>query len=410
MPLTAKQVESAKPSARDHVLSDGHGLYLFIATNGTKSWHFRYTLHKKRSRVSFGTYPAISLQRARELRAEAIVEVAKGLPQKVRQKPNTHTDDTFKAAAERWYEHKAKAGRAPSTLEKMRTYLDKDILPELGKKRVSEITRADCTRVQERIEKRKALNVSKKARGWLREIFSQEIARGNCEYNPASELKYIAQEAPKAKPYPHLLEAELPDFLRALDRSKSRFIQRAAAWMTIWTASRPGMVRFAEWTEINLDAARWTIPAERMKMGRDIIIPLPVQLVALLRELHKLTGKHRFLYPGIGWKNEVISENTINQVFARIGYKGRMVGHGTRHTASTLLREHSWEKDHVEMQLSHLEGGVAGDYNQAKYLLPRAAMMQWYADYLDALKTTGITPRLAKMFAAKVNIHPRTTT
>ncbi|USU17877.1 tyrosine-type recombinase/integrase [Paraburkholderia fungorum] len=257
-------------------------------------------------------------------------------------------------------------------------------------------------------QKRNALNVSKKVRGWLREIFSQAIARGKCENNPASELKVIAKEAPKAKPYPHLLEPELPDFLKALDRSTSRFIQHTAAWMTIWTASRPSMVRFAKWTEIDFDSALWKISREKMKMRRDIVISLPAQLVAQLRELYKQTGKQRYLYPGIGWKNDVISENTINGVFARIGYKGRMVGHGTRHTASTLLREHGWEKDHVEMQLAHIEEGTAGDYNQAKYLAQRIAMMQWCADYLDALKTTGITPKLTAQFAARVNVYSRT--
>ncbi|NML33884.1 tyrosine-type recombinase/integrase [Paraburkholderia antibiotica] len=293
MPLTAKQVEAAKPSSRDYILNDGDGLFLFVATSGTKSWHFRYSLAGKRARVSFGVYSTISLQRARELRAHALIQISQGLHPKPRQKSKASDDDTFKAAAELWYKGKENAGRAPGTLNKFRTYLDKDILPELGNKRLPEITRADCARVQERIEKRNALNVSRKARGWLREIFSHAIARGKCEYNPASELKVIAKEAPKSKRYPHLLEPELPDFLRALDRSTSRFIQRTAAWMTIWTASRPGMVRFAEWSDVNLDAALWTIPQEKMKMRRDIVIPLPEQLVARLRELYKQTGQQQ---------------------------------------------------------------------------------------------------------------------
>jgi len=160
-----------------------------------------------------------------------------------RQQAENSDDGIFRAAAELWYKSKQDAGRSASTLDKIRTYLDKDILPELGSSKLVNITRVDCARVQERFEKRDALNVSKKARGWLREIFSQAIARGKCEYNPASELKVIAKPAPKAKPYPHLLEPELPDFLRALEKSASRLIAYVAAWMTIWTASRPGMVR-----------------------------------------------------------------------------------------------------------------------------------------------------------------------
>ncbi|MBP0714221.1 integrase arm-type DNA-binding domain-containing protein [Burkholderia sola] len=409
MSLTAKQIEAAKPSNRDYILNDGDGLFLFVATSGTKSWHFRFTLAGKRARVSFGVFPTISLQRARELRAQAIIQVANGVHPKVRKsKANDSAEDadTFQAAAELWYKGKVDAGRAATTLNKFRTYLDKDILPELGRMRVSAITRADCARVQARIEKRDALNVSKKVRGWLREIFSQAIARGKCEYNPASELRVIAKEAPRARPYPHLLEPELPAFLQALERSTSRFIQRAAAWMTIWTASRPGMVRFAEWAEIDFDSACWTIPGPKMKMRRDIVIPLPTQLIDLLRELFKLTGQHRYLYPGIGWKNVVISENTINRVFSGIGYKGRMVGHGTRHTASTLLREHGWNKDHVEMQLAHVEEGTAGDYNQALYLPQRSAMMQWYADYVEALRQ-GLTAQQLEAFSRRVNVYKR---
>ncbi|RQR79228.1 DUF4102 domain-containing protein [Burkholderia sp. Bp9012] len=410
MALTARQVEAAKPASRDYTLNDGDGLYLFVAENGAKFWHFRFTHAGKRSRISLGLYPKLSLQRARELRVVAQQQLSNGKRPDVWEKSakqRTKADDTFAATAEAWYQQKKNVGRAEQTLDKYRAYLDKDILPELGRKRLSEITRADCTRVQERIEKRDALNVSKKVRGWLREIFSHAIARGQCEHNPASELKVIAKEAPKSKPYPHLLEPELPGFLRALDKSTSRFIQQVAAWMAILTASRPGMVRYAEWSEIDLDAARWTIAGDKMKMRRDIVIPLPTQLIDLLIKLQQRTGNNRWLFPGIGWKNEVISENTINKVFSLIGYKGRMVGHGTRHTASTLLREHGWEKDHVEMQLAHIEQGTAGDYNKAKYLAQRAAMMQWYADYLYALKTMEITQKLENEFKARVNIYSR---
>ncbi|MGF6372162.1 integrase [Paraburkholderia sp. RAU6.4a] len=119
----------------------------------------------------------------------------------------------------------------------------------------------------------------------------------------------------------------------------------------------------------------------------------------------ELTGRHRYVFPSIGTKHEVISENTINLVFSKIGYKGRMVGHGTRHTASTLLREHGWIKDHVETQLAHLEEGIAGDYNHAKYLVQRRAMIQWYADYLDVLKT-GMQPAQQQSFAQRVNQKP----
>lgn len=410
MALTELQVKAAQSKAKPYSLTDANGLHLYVTEKGHKHWHFRYRLDGKQPRISLGTYPHVTLKMAREFAAECRVMLARGTDpgQKRKQDKQESADNqtkTFSAAAELWYGHKEKTGKSKSSLDKMRTYLDKDILPLLKSKPVASITRADCTRVQERIEARKAYNVAKKVRNWLREIFSQSIARGWCEYNPASELRTIAIPAPKSKPYPHLREPELPGFLCALSQSTSRQINRTAAWMTIWTATRPGIVRWAEWAEIDLDKATWTVPAAKMKMREPFTTPLPTQLVAALKELHKLTGRQRWLFPGIGTKNEVISENTICQVFHRIGYKGRMVGHGSRHTASTLLRDHRWHKDLVEAQLAHKEAGSAGDYNFAAYLIYRRTMMQWYADYLDALRV-GMNRTKADKFARRVNAAP----
>ncbi|MOA03340.1 putative prophage CPS-53 integrase [compost metagenome] len=162
------------------------------------------------------------------------------------------------------------------------------------------------------------------------------------------------------------------------------------------------MVRWAEWTEFDFDKKLWTIPATKMKARRDHVLPLSSQALAALQDLHRSTGRGRYLFPGIGSKKAVISENTINLTLKKVGYKGKLVGHGTRHTASTLLREHGWEKAHVEAQLAHIEAGVAGIYNKAQYLPQRQAMMQWYADYLDCLEK-GMTPTERTAFDNSVN-------
>ncbi len=410
MPLTAREVQTAQFQDKSYGLADGNGLFLWVTPEAQKYWHFRYRINGKQPRISLGVYPTVSLQLAREKAHEARLLVARGIdPGQKRKDDRRQSIETrttlFKDAAEDWIKAKQDAGRSASTLDKMRTYLDKDILPVLGNKYLPEVSRANCVDVQTRIEKRGALNVAKKARGWLREIFSRAIAKGKCELNPASQLRFVAKEAPRSAPYPHLLEPELPDFLRALEASTSRPISRTAAWMELWTTCRPGMIRFAEWTEIDLDAGIWTIPAAKMKMRRKHVTPLPTQLIAQLKALHPLTGRHQYLFPGIGTKNPTISENTINNVFRLIGYKGRMVGHGSRHTASTLLREHNWAKQLVDAQLSHKEKGTAGDYNHAIYLRQRKLMMQWYADYLEALKA-GLTPAQSKTFARRVNGNP----
>ena len=198
----------------------------------------------------------------------------------------------------------------------------------------------------------------------------------------------VAAEGPKETQYPHLYESELPDFLRALRGSRSRLIATTATWMTLYTASRPGIVRMAEWSEIDLDNALWSVPAEKMKMRRPHLVPLPVQVVDLLRELHRATGQGRWVFPSTGPKLPYISDATINKCIAMIGYKGRLTGHGSRHTFKTLVSEHGWKEKWSDRHLAHLKKGEEKTYNKAEHLGARRIMTQWYADYLDCLLYT----------------------
>ncbi|MCP2070567.1 UNVERIFIED_ORG: integrase [Pseudomonas lini] len=408
-PLADTVLSSLEPESKEYRESYGiDRIYFVVAANGRKRWELRYkrVAEGSWSWLGLGGYPEISAKRAREKAAEAIELIERGIePAKQKQAAkkavDAATSSTFRAVATAWLEKKEKDGRADSTLDKIRTYLDKDLFPALGDLQISSITRRQCADIQAGIEARGAFNVAKKTRGWLKEIFSRAIAQGLMEYNPASELLVIAAEAPPTQQYPHLLEHDLPDFMRAMQRTTSRLVARTAAWLTIWTASRPGMTRWAEWTDLDLDAGIWSVSAEKMKMDRDILIPLPTQAVAALLELREFTGRSRYLFPGTG-HTPVISENTINKVFAGIGYKGKLVGHGTRHTASTLLNEHDWNKNYIEMQLAHKEPGISGVYNKAKYLAQRRHMMQWYADYLEALRD-GLTEDQRKEFKSSVN-------
>lgn len=395
-PLADTVLATLDPEAKEYRESYGvDRIYFVVSPNGRKRWEFRYKKHTgKWSFMGLGGYPEVSAKRAREKAQQAMQLLDKGIDPVESKATATAADvtskqNTFRAAAEAWYDKKSKEGLAKSTLDKVRTYLDSDILPALGDKQLDDISRKDCAALQKTFENRDAHNVAKKARGWLNKIFSYAIASGLTENNPASELLVVAAPAPKTQQYPHLLEPELPEFLRALRRSTSRRIALTAAWMTLYTASRPGMVRYAEWKEIDLEAGLWSVPAAKMKMRRDHLVPLCTQLVALLQDLHPQTGQNKWVFPGIGSTTPVISENTIGKVFAQVGYKGKLVGHGTRHTASTLLREHEWPKDFVEAQLAHKEEGVSGVYNQAGYLKQRREMMQWYADYLSALEVGG---------------------
>lgn len=399
-PLADTVLASLEPEEKAYRELDGLGLYLRVKPNGSKSWELRYKRpNGKWSWKGLGGFPAVSGKAARRAAEDLRRQLSDGID--IANLDEQGDLPTFRASAEHWYQRKLDVGRSPGTTSQMRRYLDKDILPRIGDKPLAEITRADCTAIQRGIEVREAHNIAEKVRSWVNQIFSEAIAEGLCELNPASELRHIAAKAPETNHYPHLLEDELPDFLKALKASRSRPATCEAVWMVLRTASRPGMVRFSEWSEISFEDGLWVIAAEKMKMRRDHVVPLATQTLEALRELRLQTGRQRLIFPGQGPKNPVLSEGTINQAIGRIGYKGKLVGHGTRHTASTLLREHGWRKELVEAQLAHKEGGVAGIYNQAKYIEKRRAMMQWYADYLDALPV-GMTEQDLERFAALI--------
>ncbi|WP_159813972.1 integrase arm-type DNA-binding domain-containing protein [Pseudomonas sp. 18058] len=395
-PLADTVLNSLEPDAQEYRELHERGLYFRVKPNGGKSWQLRYkNAARKWSWMGLGSYPEVSAKRAGEEADKLRKLISNGIDpqeQKLTAKAATVAAKTrtFRVAAEGWLKAKVDTGLADSTLYKIRTYLEKDILPALGDMQLDEITRTDCAALQASLEARNAHNVAEKCRAWINQIFGRAIALGLTENDPASRLRDIAAPAPKTQQHPHLLEPELPEFIRALKTTTSRLPAKTAAWLCIWTASRPGMVRLAEWVEIDFEAATWTTPAAKMKMRRNHVAPLPKQAIDALFELRRVTGRSRWLFPGVGPKNPTISENTINKVFAGIGYKGRLVGHGTRHTASTLLRENGWQKDHIEAQLAHKEEGISGIYNKAQYLEQRTTMMQWYADHLDTLAAPNV--------------------
>lgn len=245
MPLTVLQIKASKPAEKAFTLSDSSGLALLVKPNGSKYWHFRYRFQGRAARMSLGVYPHVSLQEARELATECRSLLKQGTNPGTKRRDDKLQQqeaglNTFSRAAEYWYQFKSDSGRSPATLKKIRDYLDKDLLPSLGEKQLSVITRGDCANLQASIEKRGAFNVADKTRTWLKQIFSQAIARGLCEHNPASELHAIAIAPPPTQHYPHLHENELPEFLQALSKTTSRLPARIASWMTILTASAPG--------------------------------------------------------------------------------------------------------------------------------------------------------------------------
>jgi integrase len=402
-PLADTVLASLESEPREYRESYGvDRIYFVVNPSGRKRWEWRYKKPStgKWSWLGLGSYPDVSAKGARSRALDFADMLDRGIDPSA-PAVAAPTAPLFREVAELWYEKRERDGRAPKTLKGMRLALDNDILPALGQTPIDVVTRRQCAELQKSIERRGAHNTSEKVRSWLGHIFGMAIANEWCENNPASNLVDIAEKAPGENQFPHLLEPELPDFLRALRHTPCKLPARTAAWMVLRTASRPGMVRFAEWSEIDLDAKLWSVPGRKMKMGRDHLVPLSDQVVSDLLELRRQTGRSRYLFPSEGPKSEVMSDGTINKVFAQAGYKRRMTGHGSRHTCTTILTEHGWPEAWTDMQLAHKKVGLRAVYDKAAYFEKRAVMMQWYADYLQALED-GMTPEQVEAFSVRV--------
>lgn len=399
MPLTDTAVRQAKPQDKPYTLKDSDGLFLYVAPNGTKSWHYRFTWHGKQPRISIGTYPAIGLRDARARRDEANTLVAKGIdPRSERRRAKAeaavHQENTFEAVAERWYSFKlprwsaARKGAAAQA----RFYLDKDLIPELGRIPVGEVTRADVLRALRRVERRGALNSARKCRSWLNEVFRFAMAEGLIDTNPASDLDIVAMPEPPVQHNPFLRREELPEFLSLLRDFKMAEYVRSAIRLLLLTGVRGIELRTAEADHFDYDAQLWSIPPGivkqlqkrvRTKSGEipPYLVPLSRQAVEEAKRVHKLTGGYRLLIAGRNDPRKPISDGTVNSAISRMGYKGRLTGHGLRATMSTALNEMGYEEKWIDAQLSH----IGDSYNHAEFVEQRRAMMQDWADYLDGL-------------------------
>lgn len=407
MPLTDTAVRQAKPAEKDFTLTDGSGLSIFIATNGTKSWHFRYSWHGKQPRMSLGTYPEITLKEARELRDQARALVAKGVDPRSQRREEKRVAagnavKTFEVVANEW--HKFKSPRVAESKKgaayQSRFYLDKDLIPVLGKIPIADVRRGDVLTALRRIEDRGSLNSARKCRAWLNEIFRYGIASGYLEMNPASDLDIVAAKEPPVKHNPMLRQHQLKKFLHDLRAFKGTAgYVKSAIRILLLTGVRTGEVRQATINQFDLDNALWTIPPDTVKQLRKVIrskggdevppylVPLSRQAVEEVRNVHKLTGCYKLLIAGRNEPTKPISDNTVNNALRRMGYEDQLTGHGIRATISTALNEMGYNEDWIEAQLSHASSSkVRKTYNHAEYVEQRRGMMQDWADYLDALE------------------------
>lgn len=393
MPLTDLSVRNAKPGARLQKLSDGRGLQLHITPAGSKLWRWAYRFDGKQKLMALGIYPDVSLAQARQTANEARALLAEGTdPMEQRKtdkiKQERSVDNTFEIIARAWWKHWSPA-RSARHAEYVIRRLEADVFPSLGTRPVDEIHAPEVVKMIKIIEERGALDIAKRSLQTCGQIFRYAIAHGYATRNPATDIRPgDILTVRKKQNYARLDAKELPDLLRRIEVYQGSSVTRLAMKLMAMTFVRTSELIGARWEEFDLDKARWDIPSERMKMRTPHIVLLSRQTVQLLRTLHTLTGHRELLFPGDRDHRKPMSNNTILKALERMGYKGRMTGHGFRGIASTVLHEQGWPHEHIELQLAHQErDDTSAAYNHAQYLKPRAEMMQWWSDYLEQCMT-----------------------
>lgn len=399
MPLSDTKIKNAKPGVKPdgtvtdkpYRISDERGLYLEVSPKGGKYWRFKYRINGKEKRLSLGVYPDVPLKLARERRDEYRRKVADRIdPSELRKAEKISQADleSLEFVAREWHS-KYKINWSKSHADKTLTRLEKNVFPWLGKMNISEITPPQLLSVLRRIENRGAIETAHRIHQVCGQVFRYAVATGRAERDTAADLKGALPPA-KSKHHASIVEPrKIGELMRAIDFYSGHFVTGCALRFAPLVFVRPGELRHAEWSEIDLISAEWRIPAEKMKMKTLHIVPLASQAIDLLEELQPLTGKGKYLFPSIRTNSRPMSENTINAALRRLGYsKEDMTGHGFRSMASTLLNEMGWNRDAIERQLAHSErDGVRAAYNYAEYLPERKKMMQSWADYLDGLKS-----------------------
>ena len=387
--LTDTRVKSAKPKDTAYKLSDERGLHLLVYPNSSKLWQLRYRYEGKEKTASLGKYPDVTLAQAREKRDKMRQQLANAIDpveaqRAVKEAKKVAQAHSFEAVARTWYTSWSST-KSPRHAVYVLRRLEADIFPVIGLRPVSELQAPELVAMLKTIEKRGALDIAKRAHQTTGLILRYAIAHGVAQRNPAADIKPSDILASSAKSnYARIDAKELPDLLRKIEGYQGTPVTRLAIKLMALTFVRTGELIGARWDEFDFTAAEWRIPAQRMKMRTPHIVPLSKQAIALLQVLHGVTGHRTLLFPGERDHSKPISNNTILKALERMGYKGRMTGHGFRGLASTVLHEHGFEHMHIELQLAHQERDrVSASYNHALYLKPRAKMMQWWSNHLE---------------------------
>lgn len=379
--LTDAQIRSAKRAEKPRKISDGGGLHLLVASNGGRYWRYNYRFNGKQKTLALGVYPDVSLAMARGRHQRARQLLADGIDPGAQREASAKT---FETVAREWHT-RWKENRHQRHAYYVLRRLEADVFPEIGSSQLSDLTAASFRDTVRKIEDRGALDIAKRVLNTCGQIMRYAIANDLTAHNPVAGIKPADILKPrKHRNYARIDAADLPELLHAVDGYVGSEHTRLALQLMALTFVRTSELIGARWTEIDEKEARWSIPAERMKMKTPHIVPLSKQALAVLKQLREISFDRELVFPGDLDSAKPMSNNTLLFALYRLGYRGRMTGHGFRGVASTILHEQGWPHEHIELQLAHQErNAVSAAYNHALYLKPRAEMMQAWADYLD---------------------------
>lgn len=404
MKLTDTAIKAAKPRVKPYKLFDGEGLYLLINPDGSRWWRLKYRYGGKEKLLALGTYPGTGLKKARDKRDDARNllddDIDPNAHRKAEKAARADRDaGSFEVVAREWQAKQSEtwaAGHSERVLRRLVLY----VFPRIGGEPIGSVTGPQLLDVLRRIEARGTVETAHRVKESLGAIFRYAVATHRATHDPSAALKGALATA-QNKSYAAITEPkQVGELLRAIRGYSGAEITRCALQLLPLVFVRPGELRAARWEEFEFDVTppqpgkkpkhpdpQWRIPAARMKMREQHLVPLSTQAVAILRELHARTGPEGYLFPSVRGKSNYMSENTINAALRNLGYTSEQhTGHGFRHMASTLLHERGYKSELIERQLSHGDRNpMRAAYNFAEYLPERRKMMQEWADYLDGL-------------------------
>lgn len=388
-PLTNTEIKQAKSKEKEYSLSDGKGLMLSVRPSGSKVWIFKYyrPFTKKRTNLTFGPYPEISLAEARKMHLEANTLLAKDIDPKEQRdqeaiRGKEDAENTFKSVAEQWFEVKRTNVTENYAIDVWRSF-ERHVFPSIGNHPISRLKATTAIQTLKSIAAKGSLETVKRLCQRINEVMTFAVNVGMIDSNPLAKIN-AAFEAPKTKNMPTLTPQELPFLMQKLSTASIKLTTRCLIEWQLHTMTRPSEAAGATWAELNLERGLWVIPANRMKNGKEHSVPLTDQTLALLEVMKPISHHREFIFPADRDPSRHTNEQTANAALKRMGFAGKLVSHGLRAIASTTLNEQGFDPDVIESALSHIDSDeVRRAYNRADYLERRRSLMAWWSEHIE---------------------------